>query len=278
MFWGAPIFAGLWLAPVPTARSQILYDAGRGTLPESQGWSYGVVAITTPVELFTNNSVLLDTTASSFTHAGWFETPGPVLNRTNGFSIVLNALLNAEAHASASRAGFSVIVLGADTNGVELGFWTNTIFAQSDLPLFTHAEDATFPTASAFVNYAVTISATNYVLWADGASILSGPLRNYSAFGPPYNQANFIFFGDDTGSAAGSFAVREVALILPPRLAMPVPGIVSWTGVSNQTYTIQVSTNLNSWSAAGTATSATTSFGFTNNPSLPARFFRVTYP
>jgi hypothetical protein len=268
----------LWSAPILPASAQTLYDAGLGTLPESQAWSYGVIAIISPVKLLTNNSVLLDTTAASSIHAGWTESPGPDLNRTNGFSMVFNVQLNSEAHGSTSRAGFSVIVLGDDLRGVELGFWTNTIFAQSDSPIFTHAEDASVVTAGAFVNYALSILATNYVLSANGASILSGPLRNYSAFGYPYNQTNFIFFGDDTGSANASFNVRVIALILPPRLAMSASGVVTWTGVSNQTYRVQSSTNLTSWRSAGTSTSPTSSFWFTNNPALPAQFFRVTFP
>ncbi len=273
--------ADLWLAPTPAALAQPLYDAGSFSgLPEGQGWSYGVVALPAPVEMLTNDSVLLDTTASASTQAGWYESPGPDLNRTNGFSVAFEVLLNAESHVSTNQAGFSVIVLGDDLNGVELGFWTNTIFAQSATPtLFTHGEDTNFTTTAAFVNYAVSISASNYVLSANGTNILSGPLRNYSAFGYPYNQASYLFFGDDTGSAAVSFNVRKVALVSRPILSMPMPGLIVWKGVpSFRNYTVQISPDLNTWYVLGTAGSGGNPFMFGVPNNYPALFVRVTFP
>ncbi len=273
-------FAGLLLATPSPADAQTLYDGSLGTLPENQGWSY--LALFGPAsKTLTDNSVLFDTTASTGTEAGWSGITQADLNRTRGFTLLVTAKLNAETHASTNRAGFSIIVLGDDTNGIELAFWTNTIFAQTDSPLFTHGEDVSFNTTNGYVNYALTMLKTNYVLRANGNVILTGTARNYSAFVGlinPYSTPDFLFFGDDTSSAGALVNVRNVTLVLPPTLSMPVPGVLSWTGVSNQTYTVQTSSNLTAWSNAGTATSTSNLFSFTNSMVSSGQFFRVVYP
>jgi len=271
--------AALLFAASLLAGAQTLYNPALGTLPESQGWTFGVAGPDT--ETFENNSAFLDTTATASTEAGWSQISAADLNRTNGFTLLFTVQINSETHVSTNRAGFSVIVLGDDKHGIELGFWTGTVFAQSDSPLFTHAEDTSFSTAGFFVNYSLTLLATNYVLRANGASILTGPVRNYTAFSGfpnPYSTPDFIFFGDDTSSASASVNVRSVTLILPPQLTMSVPNVVAWTGVSNQTYTVQASTNLTNWNTVGTAISQNNSFLFTNNSSQLKEFFRTSFP
>jgi hypothetical protein len=277
--FSALLWAGLLLAASPSARAQTLYDASLGTLPEAQGWLYGSFGNVT--KTVTNDSVLFDTSATTSTEAGWSEFGAADLNRTNGFTLLFNVLLNSETHVSTNRAGFSIIVLGDDKRGIELGFWTNTVFAQSDSPLFTHAEDAHFSTTGSFVNYALNLHATNYILQANGTPILSGPVRNYTAFSgapDPYSTPNFIFFGDDTTSASASVNVRALTLILPPTLTTSAPGVISWTGVSNQTYIVQASTDLISWGRVGEATSPNGSFGFTNGSTELSQYFRIAFP
>jgi hypothetical protein len=151
------LVASLWLAPSPAARAQTLYNAYLGTPPQSQGWSF--IPEGTYYETVTDNSVLLDTTTTGVTEAGWGEITASDLNHTNGFSLLFGAMLNSETHTSTNRAGFSLIVLRDDTNGIELAFWTNEIFAQSDSPLFTQAESASFTTTGSFVNYTLTMLA-----------------------------------------------------------------------------------------------------------------------
>jgi len=260
-------------------KAQALYDAGLRTFPEAQGWSYAALGAVT--KTLTNNSVLLDTSATPSTQAGWSQIIPGSLNRTNGFTLLVSALLDSESHSSTNRAGFSLIVLGDDKRGIELGFWTNAVFAQSDSPLFTHAEEAIVSTTTSSVNFALTILATNYVLRADGATILSGPVRDYTAFSGfpnPYRTPNFIFFGDDTTSAGASVNILALTLILPPTLSMPDADVIAWTGVSNQTYSVQTSTNLTTWTLAGTSFSSTSSYRFTNTSTGSARFFRLAFP
>jgi PEP-CTERM motif len=135
----------------------------------------------------------------------------PVLNRTNGYSLNFELQVNAEAHQNNDRAGFSVILISQDLFGIELGFWTNEIWAQSGAA-FTHAEGAAFNTTAQLVPYELRVAGGNYALFASGSQILAGVLRDYSAFGSPYNLGSFVFLGDDTSSAGADVLVGTVSV------------------------------------------------------------------
>ena len=133
---------------------------------------------------------VLDTTAASGDKAGYGSNIHPLvgtLDRAAGFTVGISLLVEREAHASPDRAGFSLIVLGSDSKGVELGFWGNEVWAQTSAPLFTHGEGAAFDTTKSLTDYALTILGGNYSLKAGGQTILTGQVRDYSAFGLPYN-------------------------------------------------------------------------------------------
>ena len=269
------LVAALLVALSLSATAQVLYDGALG-LPSGQGWSYAALGGT---QTLSNNAVLLDTSAANSFQAGYALTTSR-LNRTNGFALLFTSQMLTESHANNNRAAFSIIVLGDDKRGLELAFWTTNIFAQSDSPLFTHAEGTNYAT-TALVNYALTFLPTNYVLSANGTPILSGPVRDYSAFSGfpnPYSSTNFLFFGDDTTSAGGAFLLKEVSLVLAPQLVALPDGRITWTGVSNLTYSVQSSSNLTSWVAEGSAASTTSQFAFTTSSSPSPRFFRVVYP
>jgi len=257
--------------------AQVLFDAGVG-LPSGQGWTFFATGGSQVLE---NGAVKFDTSAANSYQGGYSRTAPTVLDRTNGFTLEFTLQVSAESHANASRAGTSVILLANDKQGIELGFWTNTIFAQSDSPLFTHAEDAAFVTGEALVTYSLTVLATNYALRADGIPILSGPIRNYEAFvglPDPYETPNFLFFGDDTTSAGAVMALRKVVLITPPQLTYDGDQVLRWTGVAGQSYTVLASSNLVTWEAVQTVTAAGSDFSYTNSANAPVRFFRVSYP
>ena len=148
-----------------------------------------------------------------------------VLDRATGFEIGFTSLVQSESHTSVNRAGFSIVAISNDLKGIELGFWTNQISAQE--VGFTFAENVGFDTTS-FKNYALQISGNNYNLLANGSSILTGTLRDYSGFGFPYNQANFLFLGDDTTSAQGVSKISSVSLIAP--IPEPTSGVVLVAG------------------------------------------------
>jgi len=173
-------------------------------------------------------------------------------------------------------------VLGSDKKGIELGFWTNAVWAQSDSPLFTHAETTNLNTTAAAVDYALSIGPTHYALFTNGVPVLSGPVRDYTAFtGPvdPYETPNFLFFGDNTSSAQAASALKRYVLVTVPTLTAGAPGVITWTGVSNLTYTVEFSTNLLSpWQKVASVTSPSAHYAYTNATGLPVRFLRVRFP
>lgn len=97
-----------------------------------------------------------------------------------------------------------------------------------------------------------------------------------------------VQFGDSTVSGMQHMAVAKdfrimlpqtPVMVPPPTLVMFPAGVIRWQGVSNVTYTIRASTNLTHWASIGTATSATSSFSFTNGTAGEVqRFYRVTHP
>jgi hypothetical protein len=175
----------------------------------------------------------------------------PQLDRSKGFTIQFDLQLNAENHDNSDRngdgigdrAGFSMIAISNDKKGVELGFWKDDsnprmrdrIWIQQDgaAPppqgkLFTHtAEGAEFNTG-VMTHYELKIQGNRYQLFANRFStpILSGLLRDYRAFDyqaatppllySPYATPNFLFFGDDTGSASADITLKYIAVDTTP--------------------------------------------------------------
>lgn len=196
--------------PIPGfAQADVLYDgdvAGK-SLPENWGWLWatkpliGAQAVRSPH----SRSVLMDSTAVMGDQAGYFGNllaPPPNLSRAPGFTIRFDVAVLEENHVSDHRAGFSVIAVTDDAAfAIELGLWTDEIWAQSDDPLFYHGEGVALDTTGRRT-YAIFVRGDGYFLFADGKAILSGGLKNYSDFGWPYNEPNFLFFGDDTSSAS----------------------------------------------------------------------------
>lgn len=260
--------------------AQTFYDAGFGSLPAAQGWFYYSLPLAS-AQAMSNGAARLDTSAMSQIQAGYSLTSPLPLNRAAGFSLLFTAQIHSETHANNDRAGFSVIAITEDQRGIELGFWADRVFAQADSPLFTQAESAVLDPGTGFRNYTLTVRRTNYVLRVDGTPLLSGPVRDYRGFTgliDPYETPNFLFFGDDTTSASAVFSLRAIALVTPPVVRMPATGVLNWSGLSNQTYRVETSTDLSNWITAGAVTSAHSMFVFTNADTIAAKFFRVVCP
>jgi hypothetical protein len=274
------ITAGIlpWLLAVTSA--QTLYDAASGSLPAQQGWGYAAFP-GQATQTLEADAVRLNTWSTTVEQAGYGRAAPIPLDRTVGFTVRFTVRLLQESHGSPDRAGFSVIVLGHDRRGIELGFWPNGVFAQADQPLFTHAEEAAFDTAGGFVDYALTVGPDRYQLRANGGTILGGPVRDYTAFSgviDPYETPDFIFLGDDTTSARAVVSISRVVLIPPPTLRIARGGVITWTGVTNVPYTILTGHDRFGWSAAATLISTTGQFAFTNAPGTGASFLRVAGP
>ena len=192
-----------------------LYDGTRNTTPQGQDWLfYTTGGFQTPPH--GTGSATFSTLSNAAYQGGYLRiVPFPLDRAGGGYTLHFDLQVLAETHAVPDRAGVDLIALGADKKGIELGFWTDQVWAQSDVPLFKHAEGAPFPTTTALVHYALTFRGQSYVLSANGASILSGRVRDYTAFHglpDPYQNPNVIFLGDDTKSAAGSFRLARVTV------------------------------------------------------------------
>ncbi len=231
------VFLSLIAVLVALARARlgpettILYDGGLGTLPGEQGFAF-IDFPAGATQTITNGGTLLDTMTDTAIYAGYFGLPEvvPVLDRAAGFTVTFTATLLAETHNNPNRAGFSIIALADDNagtetaQGIELGFWAGEIWAQDDDrqggSLFTHAEGAAYDTAQR-TRYDLVIITGTYTLYADGAPLFSNRLRDYSnfdGFPDPYETPNFLFFGDDTSSAAGRVKLDHIAVTTPVEL------------------------------------------------------------
>ncbi|MFN5469717.1 MAG: hypothetical protein ACK5AM_16540 [Pirellulaceae bacterium] len=135
----------------------------------------------------------------------------PELVRSQGFQLAFRTQILSEQHGSIHRAGWSVLLLGQDRKGVELGFWENEIWAQTQSPLFQHGEGVTIDTRITR-DYRLQILGDRYALAADGLTILEGDVKDYSSFGTPYSLPNFLFLGDNTSSAGGAAILGSVSL------------------------------------------------------------------
>lgn len=211
----------------------VLYDGSLNTTPDQQGWKYITNPLPPPfgpgssaVQSASGGATNLDTTAKRDEQAGYFskvEHPSlpsyshplvPQLERYSGFAISFQVQILKEIHDKErnNRAGFNVIVITNDLKGLELGFWINEVFAlEDDVPDFSRDEETAFDTTTGLVTYDLSISGDTYEFLADGVTILSGPLRDYSSFGPPYDIADFLFFGDDTTSASAKIRLASIA-------------------------------------------------------------------
>src|SRR6266487_6086398 len=200
------------------ASTSTLYDGALGGTPDTQGLLYQSFAMSAR-QIFSNGVTILDTTPRQSDLAGYVGDPTsvPALDRTSGYTLTFSVQVVSEAHNNNNRAGFSIIALSQDKLGIELGFWSDHIWAQEGgtSNLFTHAEDAPFTTTAGLISYTLAIHGDTYALAANGAPILNGNLRDYSAFvGPidPYETPNFIFLGDDTSSAKAKIKLAAFAV------------------------------------------------------------------
>ena len=236
-----------------TAAAQPLYDPAPASGPSDQGWLYpasllnllpGVTidAIESVGPTFTR----LDTTPDRDDLIGYFsQVPSGlpnilpahprvgVFDDADGFRFIIDARVNSEGHDNRDdnsdglldRAGFSILLVDNTLDAIEIAFFEDRIWAYEDgvaVPIdqFTQAEGVDRDTTSGITRYTIAVHSGGYTLSAWGAQILSGPLRDYTAYVPPaslpvdpYESQNMIFFGDDTGSADANVDIGFVDLV-----------------------------------------------------------------
>ncbi len=231
-----------------TSRGLGLYTGLTPTTPNQQGWlMYGADAFVTqipPVFVdYSNTSGGGTTLATTDAHRAGFSnyslltnnlvnTAFPTLDRTTGFDVRVDGLvLNSEQHnAAGDRAGFSVIAISsaADHKGIEIGFHANEVISQNDgASLFVGQGEVGSVDMTHARNIDLRVTSSGYQLLVDGSLVLSGGLRDYSAFVPtppltvnPYILPSYLFFGDDTTSAGASAAFTNIAVTVPEPAAL----------------------------------------------------------
>ena len=294
MNWGLRL--ATLAAVVGCGHAAVIYDAERKNLPADQKWIY--LAQPSPGSATQANpsgyAARLNSLAATADKTGWFSKAslGPVvldnlklgtLDRAVGFTINLRMRLLDEVHNSNDRAGFSIIALAGDLRGIEIGFWRNEIWAQADAPLFTHAEGVAGNFAGKVLRLSLTIQGDTYTLRDQDRVLLSGALRNYSSFGAPYNIPSFLFFGDDTTSAAADVEVSRIGLndtaTLAPQLALSPSSITGRDMVVTfrepGTYRWQATADLLSWDTLDTRVSLSGTAPLADVAAGPRRFYRV---
>ena len=215
--------------------SSVLYDGMLGGTPNTQALLFMALPAGTASQTVEGGYTVLDTMAHRATYAGYFASSAlvpavPTLDRTRGYVVRWRAQIEAEQHVSQHRAGFSVIALSQDLQGIELAFWENEIWAQEDdrdAPdnLFTHAEGVAFDPTGGLVCYELVVAGDTYTLWAAGTPLLTGRLRDYSNFEgniDPYETPNFLFFGDDTSSARARIRLSFVGVAVNRSTFLPL--------------------------------------------------------
>lgn len=278
------------------AKGAALYDGSLNTLPAQQGWIFlAQPLLGNAVRQTAGQGItILDTTAETADKAGYFSNvpplkshpANPVLDHAAGFVVRFGVRVNSETHNKDDRAGFSVIVIASDLQGVELAFWTDEIWVHEDNPLFAHGEGRNVDTTAALAVYELALQGESYALSANGELLLTGRLRNYSSFGQPYDIANFLFFGDDASSAAASVELASITVdpihpLTPPKLSVAVwdsRGLeLALIGEPGWCHTVEVSTDLLAWTTFTNVTPArpTVSILDPAATNLTRRFYRA---
>lgn len=205
-------------------KTLVLYDADSGSIPDSSMIGFTAFPPDGASIRYEDGSTVLDTTlAGTDTYAGWLAgtattTGFPILDSSIGFRVNFTLQVDSELHESNHRSGFSIILLDQNARGIEMGIWQHEIWVQNDDisgGLFTHGEGVAFATTSGMLEYEIYSSGDQYTLIANSQPLLSGPLRDYSAFEgfpDPYETSNFLFLGDDTTSAQARIRLRFLSV------------------------------------------------------------------
>jgi hypothetical protein len=217
------------------AVAQTLYNGALGTLPTAQGWSTLSLGAAGS-ESMVSGVYQLDTTGAGVVYYGNARISATPLDTATGFTLQFNLKVLAETHTDSSRAGFSVLVTGADpTRALEIAFWTDHVWTYDYNGGFVHGADVAFDTTAALHSYTLAIANQQYQLSANGSLLLSGALKDYTPGGAPYTTPNFIFFGDDTSRGTSITQMASMTLTPVPEpaaLALWLAGLAAVGGTA----------------------------------------------
>ena len=224
------IIVAVALACCAGSHAAVLYDGSTGDTPDEQNWFYNPGASD---QANTSTFTTFDSTDPITDRAGYTSILHPLMpdmNRGVGFVVRFTVRIVSESHSIDHRAGFSVIVISEDLEGVELAFWEGEIWAQQDGdPLFQRDENESVPfdTTDSLTQYELSVLGDNYTLSAPGMTDLTGEVKNYTAFdyiaeglpANPYAIPSFLFFGDDTSSAEAVVELSFIEVVPEPATA-----------------------------------------------------------
>ncbi len=219
------------------AAAATLYDATAGTLPTAQGWTTLAIGAAA-TQGVAGGLYTLDTTGAGVSYFGNALVSPQPLNTATGFQVSFSLQLQSETHSSANRAGFSLVVVGADpTKAVELDFWTSDIWVPyydaTQADRFIHGNDVAIDTTAALRTYTLTVANQQYLLSSGGSTLLTGSMQDYTPGGAPYTTPNFLFFGDDSSrgtsvSSLGFVSLSPVPEPAPAALLAAGLALLSW--------------------------------------------------
>ncbi|MEB3317088.1 MAG: Calx-beta domain-containing protein [Cyanobacteriota bacterium] len=212
-----------------------LYDAALSGLPSQQGWlafGSGLAGSQTRSASGTilNSTTLLADAAGYSNRSATAPTPFnsafPPLDRSLGFGLDFRLRLLSETHQAPNRAGFSLTLLdqGPTPQGIELGFWTNSVFSQAggSTPFQTINERVDGLNTTLATTYSLRLLDQSYYLLAGSRLLLSGAVQDYSLWPRdpllpynPYTTPNFLFLGDNSRSAAALVELGTTSLTVP---------------------------------------------------------------
>ncbi len=217
-----------------------LYDGASGVTPNqynapSQWLNYG--SLNGGTQSISGGLTNLDTSSANGAYAGYsnynvaspappsFITPTtlvnplfPTLDRNAGYNLSFTVRINSQVNNGTNgdyRAGFSIIALSSDKQGIEIGFRDSDIFSQNNSAFNSIGEQATGVSSllSSLTTYNLNVSGNNYTLTSGTTTLLSGLLRDYttaSGFGTDvYRTSNFLFLGDNTTSARANIDLQK---------------------------------------------------------------------
>jgi len=222
----------------------VLFNGASGGLPPTQGWlSFGTNPLLPSSQLQRNGLTNLVSKPGGLGGYSNYRpmTPTlvnpvfPSLQRSIGFALNVQVRVNSESHTAndinndglADRAGFSIIAISSDRLGIELGFWSNEIWAQrggNATTRFTHSPtERAFRSTGSLISYQLIVLNNTYILTANQNFVLTGPLKDYSGFDHvaakvPYNlyaTPNFFFVGDNTKSGDADVDIGLLTISTP---------------------------------------------------------------
>ena len=219
-----PVLPLLALALVSPTWAVTLYDSALGTVPAQQGW------LTWPPGAYTQsvggNLYNFSTMANIGSQAGSTPLVLRPLDTAAGFQLDFVLRVVQEEHSTPQRAGFSVIAVGQDpTHGIEINFWTDRVgsYYGYNVPEgdpFTQGPSQAFD-ATQLTSYRLRVQNQSFTLSAGGVVLFGGALQDYSPQSP-YSTPNFMYFGDDSGSARSSVQLGLVTLSAVPEPSAPL--------------------------------------------------------